>query len=242
MKRNWLLYIVVAAAVGIGASVSRGEVRMLQPEYDFGVIREVDGPQTGRVAFVNDGPDSVYVQSVRPSCGCTGADYFEAPLAKGDTTWVSFTYNPAGRPGNFTKTVKVYFGPQEERHIIRMTGRVVGAPQTLSRNYPIEDGPIRLSEKTIELRDVKPNTGRHAFIRIVNQSMDTVTPAWDYAGKELSIDCAPAKIGPGEIGSIGIFLNVPADAKAGLLEYVVPVYAVGGADTVPVTIKANVVN
>lgn len=240
MRGKSIVYLTILAFVGMGAALSRGEVRMLQPEYNFGVIREVDGPVTGEVAFVNDGPDSVYVQSVRPSCGCTGANYSEEPLAPGDTTSVSFIFNPERRPGNFTKTVKVYFGPEAERHVIRFSGRVVGSPQTLSRNYPIEAGPMRLSEKTIELRDVRPNTGRHAFVRLVNQSLDTVTPEWNYSGKELSIDVTPKQIAPGEIASLGIFLNVPAGTKTGVHEYVVPVFAAGGTDTVPVVIKAMV--
>lgn len=230
-------YLGVLVLVIIGVSLVRGKVRMLQPSYDFGVIREVDGPQTGHVEFVNDGPETTFVRSVRPSCGCTGADYFEASLAPGDTTSVSFTFNPAHRPGPFTKTVKVYFGENDERHIIRFSGVVVGSPETLSRNYPIDAGALRLAEKTIELRDVKPNTGRHAFIRMVNQSMDTIRPEWSYKGDELSIDLLPREIGPGEIASMGIFLNVPADYDKSVMECTVPLWVAGG-DTVPVTVKA----
>ncbi|MDE6558789.1 MAG: DUF1573 domain-containing protein, partial [Muribaculaceae bacterium] len=164
----WIAGVTLIA----GAAFSHAEVKLLDPDYDFGIIRETDGEQTGIARLVNVGPEATYIRDVRPSCGCTGAAYNDNLLQPGDTTTVSFTYNPSGRPGKFNKTVKVYVGDGEERHVIRLSGRVVGSAKTLSRNYPIECGPLRLSERIVDLQNVKQATGRHAFIRIVNQSMD----------------------------------------------------------------------
>lgn len=241
MKR-FRIYAFAAAAATVGAIgtiCARGEMRLIDPEYDFGIMRELDGEQTGYAHLVNDGPDTTYIRSVRPSCGCTGAFFYSDPVAPGDTTVVSFTYNPAGRPGNFTKTVKVYVGDSDERHIIRLHGRVVGSPQTLSRNYPIECGRLRLSERLVELRDVKPSTGRHAFIRMVNQSMDTVTPQWQSDSKDLSLDVTPTRLAPGEMATFGIFLNSGADA-GGSVEYVIPFKADADSAYTDIVIRANI--
>lgn len=238
MRRRTIYASMIGAALSVGVLMSRGEVRMLQPDYDFGVILEADGSKTGTMQFVNEGPDATYIRSVRPSCGCTGADFADEMLAPGDTTTVSFTYDPAGRPGPFTKTVKVYFGDKDERHIIRMHGRVIGTPATYKRNYPIEAGSLRLSERVIELRGVKPNTGRHAFIRMVNVSMDTIRPIWVNNDSMLSIDAAPEIIAPGELGTLGIFFN-NKDTISGEREYTIMLRADRDTVETPILLKVR---
>lgn len=232
---------MVAAILAGGIAITRAEVKLLDPDYNFGVIRETDGEQTGIARLVNMGPEATYIRDVRPSCGCTGAAYNDNLLQPGDTTTVSFTYNPAGRPGKFSKTVKIYVGDGEERHVIRLSGHVVGSPQTLSRNYPVECGPLRLSERIVDMRDVKQSYGRHSFIRIVNQSMDTVHPEWDYSNPALSLDLAPAEIAPGEIGTFGIFLNSRFEKQTGKVEYTIPFHAAGDSATVDIIVRADII-
>lgn len=223
------------------AMLARAEMKLVDPVYDFGIIREIDGSRTGTAHIVNVGKKDAIIRDVRPSCGCTGADYPKDPIAPGDTAVVSFTYNPAGRPGNFNKTVKVYTEDPDERLVIMLKGRVVGTPQTLSYNYPIECGPLRLSEDKIDLSNVKQGSGRHAFIRMVNQSMDTVRPIWANTDKALSIDVTPKELGPGEIATLGIYFNSRFEDKdEGNVEYVIPVKAEGDTAVVNVVIRSNI--
>ena len=41
------------------------------------------------------------------SCGCTRPEYPTKPIKPGKKGKVKVTYNPAGRPGEFRKTIKV---------------------------------------------------------------------------------------------------------------------------------------
>lgn len=236
--------IGVAAVVGVamaGVAAVRAEVRLLDPVYDFGLIKEVDGAREGYARIVNEGSEPTYIRDVRPSCGCTGADYPRGEIAPGDTATVSFTYNPIGRPGNFNKTVKVYLGDSDERLIIRLKGRVLGTPQTLSGNYPIESGRLRLSEKNVDLSNIKEGAGRHTFIRMVNQSMDTIRPVWVNNYKALSIDVTPRELAPGEIATLGIFFNTRFEDKTGDVEYVIPVKAEGDEEIAEVRIVSHII-
>lgn len=240
--KNILKSVFVISILALGACWARSAVKLIDPEYDFGIIREVDGEATGHARLVNLGPDTTYIRSVRPSCGCTGVSFFEDPLAPGDTTVISFSYDPAGRLGNFTKTVKVYVGDDDERHIVRLKGRVVGSAKSLARNYPVECGRLRLSDKTVEIRDVKPGAGRHAFIRMVNQSMDTVAPVWEGHDKALSLDVTPTRLAPGEIATFGIFFNTRFEPRRGPVEYVIPFKAEGDSAFTDITIRANILS
>lgn len=211
-----------AVALCWGAAKNADRLRLLNPEYDFGIIREADGERTGTARLVNESADTTYIRDVRPSCGCTGASYNDAPLAPGDTTLVAFTYDPAGRPGHFSKSVKIYVGNSDERHTVRLFGTVLGTPQTLSRNYPVECGPLRLSEDLLEVPDVKEGTARHTFVRMVNQSADSISPSWSNPSEALSISVVPEKLGPGDIGTLGIYFNTRLEPRSGTVEYDIP--------------------
>lgn len=234
------LIIFSATAILCGAAWLHAEVRLIDPEYNFGLIKEVDGVAHGKARLVNDGPDTIEITSVRPSCGCTAADYTKGPILPGDTAEVTFSYNPLQRPGEISKSVKVYVSPGKQRYVIFLTGRVLGSSQTLARNYPIEAGPMRLSEKILEARDVKPNTGRHAFLRVVNQSMDTITPTWNFPDTVVSIQMTPKRLAPGEIGSIGLYFNSRFEPRRGNIEYQIPFSTLEDSTSTIVTLRANI--
>lgn len=238
---GWLRSAAIFAAGTLFAIAAMGEseIKLLNGEYDFGVIKEADGVQTGYARVVNLGSDETYIRELRPSCGCTGADFDKDVLAPGDTALISFSYDPKGRPGNFDKTVRVYFGQGDSRTVIHLKGRVLGTPETLSKNYPVECGRLRLSERVAETPAVKRGLGRHVFIRLMNQSMDTIHPVWENNYKALSIDVYPKDIAPGDIASLGIYLNSRFEDREGdELEYVIPIKAEGDEESVDIVLKA----
>lgn len=237
--RNKYRYIGLGCvALILGMAIAGGKTRLIDTEYNFGVLKEQDGSVTGRARVVNEGPDTTYVRDVRPSCGCTGAEYSTALLAPGDTAFVSFTYNPIGRPGTIGKTVKIYMGDDDERHVVRLTGRVVGSEETLRRNYPVACGALRLSDSIVDLGRIPENSGRHSFLRIVNATADSVTPLYVNDNKAIAIDVTPKVLVPGDIGTFGIYLNTKFTDTIGRVEYHVPVWAEGDSVRATVSIRA----
>ena len=228
---------ICAVALLLGEALAGGKSVLLDPVYDFGVLRERDGNVADTARVVNVGSDTTYVRDVRPSCGCTGAEYVQDSLAPGDTTVVSFTYNPIGRPGTIRKTVKIYMGDADERHIVNLTGRVVGSPETLSRNYPVACGRIRLSDSIVDMGRISENSGRHSFVRIINGSTDTVSPRFENLNRALSVDITPEKLLPGDVGTLGIYMNTKFIDSLGYVAYAVPVWAEGDSVRVDVSVR-----
>lgn len=239
MGKLTMAVLFAGAAFDISADY---EIQLLSSDYDFGVMKEVAGPSTGEVKIVNLGPDPTYIRQVRPSCGCTGADYFQGEIAPGDTAWVSFTYNPAGRPGRFEKTVKVLTGDDSRKHVIRIHGTVLGAPETLDRSYPVEAGPLRLTEKTADLGKVVKGRSRHFFINLYNQTPDSLPVSLKSSDKALDLDITPKVIGPGDIATMSIYLNSRSVEQEGPNEFSAEIYA-GDAKspTATVDIRANII-
>lgn len=215
----------VCTAAFLGAvAVASGQLRWLSTEYDFGTWREASGPRTGVVKAVNEGPDTVIITRVKPSCGCTAAGYDRDPIAPGDTTTVSFTYDPARRPGTFAKTVRVYIAGQDSPTIIHIRGTIVGTPASLAADYPIEYGALRLATDHVALPATPYGKNSYGVLRGYNQSDDTVKMNLVVHGPDdaLSADMAAKNVPPGEVFAISFCLN-GAVALPGLNSYLVEV-------------------
>ena len=67
------------------------------------------GPQvTGEFEFKNVGKDKLIIQSIQPSCGCTGVIANEKKeFLPGETGKIKFTFNTEGRGGMNEKTITV---------------------------------------------------------------------------------------------------------------------------------------
>lgn len=233
---------ILTAALVCAAFVPEAgaELKWLAESYDFGVFKEVDGPRTGEVRFVNLGPESTVINKVRPSCGCTGASYTDKVLEPGDTATVTFTYNPMGRPGRFEKTVKVYTGADDDMKVIKIRGTVVGAPATLERDYPVEAGPLRLSARKAEAKDVRYGTARHLFLNVYNASGDPVTPVITNDNPALTVGVNPSVIPAGDLATIGFYINTRDDDRMGPVEYPVTL-SVDGREVATLTATATIV-
>lgn len=209
MKKGFRkISFAIVSAVGLISAVSIfADFELLTAEYDFGLMKEVEGPKTGKVFLVNRGEKPDFIRQVRPSCGCTDSNFPEGEIAPGDTTWVSFTYNPEGRPGAFRKTVRVVTGEDEARHVIVIKGTVLGESGSLEKYYPVSNGPLRLTEGKILFGNLRLGTARHYFIRGYNQSPDTIYPRMLSENKDLEVECTPEAVAPGEIATLSFYLN-----------------------------------
>ena len=216
---------------------SQAKVKWLQTEYDFGTWHEAQGKRTGIARFVNTGPDTVAIASVRPSCGCTGADWYQDPVAPGDTAWVSFTYDPTRRPGRFEKTVKVYTAPGRQLQVINIRGTVVGTPETLQRDYPVEMGGLRMAGLEYDFGATPQGTPRHGYLTGYNQASDTIRPTVSLAKGPLDARIAAHGVAPGEPFTVGFFLTT-RELSPGAHSWPVRLHC--GGKTLNLTVSADI--
>jgi hypothetical protein len=205
----WVLFLI--SATGMMAQQS---VKWLEKDYDFGVWKEISGPRTGVSRFINISNDSISILDVKPSCGCTSATYSDHLLAPGDTATVTYTYDPEGRPGRFSKSVKMALSTGE-KYAIRITGSVIGTPESLRILYPIEAGHIFLTPiRQPEDRIIFGNTTSY-FVNAYNESPDSINPVARTAVKGVKVERAKGKIGPGDVATFGIYFDTRAHGEMG---------------------------
>lgn len=87
------------------AVMSQSQLKWENEMHDFGDIAK-DKPVSFDFTFTNTTKETILISSVRPSCGCTAANYTKTPIKPGEKGVVTATFN-ANAPSNFNKTVTV---------------------------------------------------------------------------------------------------------------------------------------
>lgn len=121
------IIIAIMAITGLSAAGNGSAAIAFDTErHDFGNINENGGKATTEFVFHNTGDAPLVIISVTTSCGCTKPDYPKRPVAPGDSAAIKVAYNPKGRPGEFSKVIKVTTNdPSHEVVKLRITGVVI---------------------------------------------------------------------------------------------------------------------
>lgn len=236
MKDLRKILVTLCLLISVFAS---GQVAWIETDYDFGTWPETEGPRAGYARLVNLGSKPTIINYVKPTCGCTVAEFTDEEIAPGDTATITFSYNPAGRPGRFNKSIKVSTGTDNHIDIITIRGTVIGSDRTLATMYPVALGPLRMTKKRLHLGDVRYGAARNEFLHAYNQSADSITIGWDNVPPQISITTSGAKIAPGDIASIGIFFNTLEESAMG--EHVYTFDLTAGNATTTVEVAADIV-
>ena len=86
--------------------------------YDFGKVSQGDLLEH-TFSFTNEGDAKLMIQSVQPSCGCTGAAIGDKKeFDKGETGEIKVTFNTQGRSGIITKTVTITTNDEANPQVI----------------------------------------------------------------------------------------------------------------------------
>ena len=118
------LILMSAVALNIMAAGKGAEMTFNEKTHDFGTIKEANGPVTHTFEFTNTGGEPLVIINVNASCGCTRPEYPKEPIMPGKKGKVKVTFNPAGRPGEFSKEVKIRTNG-DKRPILCITGTVI---------------------------------------------------------------------------------------------------------------------
>lgn len=119
-----LLSVVALNAQEVQKQTKGAAISAPEEQFDFGTIKEADGPVTHAFTIKNVGNAPLVITRASASCGCTKPKFSTEPIAPGKSTKIEVTYKPAGRPGQFVKTVAVYSNGKEGAFILRIKGVV----------------------------------------------------------------------------------------------------------------------
>ena len=176
---------------------SQAEVTWVETTHDFGTILESEGRVTCSLRLVNTGDSALTIIRVRPTCGCTAGDFPHEPIAPGDTAAITLTYYTAGRPGYFDKDVYVYTNAHPSKSIVSITGEVIGSPETLQGQYPVEVGSLRLNSLNALVGELNKGSSRLVYLKGLNTSLDSLVIDIDNSAAAVKGDVLPDTVRPG---------------------------------------------
>ncbi len=115
-------------------------MKFTETTHDFGTITEDGGKVSCTFELTNAGTADLFIDNVQGSCGCAVPEWSKPPIAPGQKGFVKVTFNPANRPGAFTKTVKVKSNCSDSPTTLTIQGNVVRAPESTGSLKPGSDG------------------------------------------------------------------------------------------------------
>jgi hypothetical protein len=170
--------------------------------YDFGVIKEADGPRTFSFIVTNKGNQPLVIQNVVPSCGCTSPDWTKTPVPPNGGGKITAIFDPAGRSGVFNKTLTVYTNSKPNVITLTIKGEVVPRVRGIDELYTWPVGPVRFEGKEIMFSTVAKTQKKIRVMPAVNTSKEPVKVEFTDAPGHLIIKMAPATLGPGQKGLV----------------------------------------
>ncbi len=123
MKKLTAILFILCATLTARADAT---IEIGSKSYDFGTIREADGPVSHTFTITNTGDTPLVITSVRAACGCTRPEYSKEPVSPGKSVDIKVTYLPAGRPGEFKRDITVKSNAKNaKRMVLSIAGTVI---------------------------------------------------------------------------------------------------------------------
>jgi hypothetical protein len=201
--KNVIAGLVIMVFVSAGFSQTKGPSLSFEKQtHDFGTMKEEAGTATYNFKFVNTGGTPLIIQNVRATCGCTAPNWTREPIPPGGNGFVAATYNPAGRPGAFSKYL--YVDSNSDQGSIRLTikGEVTPKPRTIEDEYRYSMGALRLKANHLAFGSVN-NTGKKDYrMEIINNSDKQINLGFQRVPDHIDIKFVPEVLKPNEKGAV----------------------------------------
>ena len=216
-RRHILLTLLALCAF---ATAAQAQLVFTPDTWDFGTIRETDGRVSHTFTGENRGNTPVVILDVVTTCGCTVPQFTKRPIRPGEKTTVKVTFDPANRPGAFTKELGVYSSERKKVATLTIRGNVTPRMKSTEELYPVDaGGGLRLSTTLNAFSYIRPGQQVQSAIGYANTSGKTIRlELRPLESSGLLTVTAPREIAPGEQGSINVAYLIPeTDPRYGTL-------------------------
>jgi len=119
-----IIFICMAILLATGSASAQAVISADKTTHEFGEIKEADGKVSHSFEIKNTGDQPLVITRVIASCGCTTPEWTKEPIAAGKTGKIQVSFDPANRPGPFTKTMSVYSNGKTGSFILTIRGDV----------------------------------------------------------------------------------------------------------------------
>lgn len=153
---------------------NKGVLEFINNDFDFGEIKEEDGPAIHEFEFENKGTAPLIISNVKASCGCTTPGWSKEPVLPGERGFVKAQYNPRNRPGNFRKTLTITTNGEPTVVRAYIKGKVIPKVKSLEEQMAVKIGNTRFKSRSVNMGRVTTEKKVTKSFDIYNDSADTL--------------------------------------------------------------------
>lgn len=181
--------------LGQSAAFSQASFNFEHTSFDFGVVKEENGPVTHRFAFTNQGDTPLIVKGVKSSCGCTTPDWTREPVAPGEKGYIIARYDPRNRPGAFRKSMHIQSNAPNSPTIF-ISGTVQSKPRSIADEFPNKLGNLRSRYRTMNIGRITTEKPVIKPFELYNDSDKPIVVKGFVAAPHIKLDFQPDTISP----------------------------------------------
>lgn len=169
---KYKLLSILAMALMHGISWAQPVIKFSRESHDFGEVIE------GKLAsyefeITNVGNQPLIVNNVQASCGCTSPFWTKEPIMPGKTGTIKATYNSAGRPGPFNKTLTILSNAENSNKMLTIKGNVVKKEDKVYTEEQKKNSPkITIEKSSFKIGKLEVNQKGTAKITVTNKGVD----------------------------------------------------------------------
>lgn len=204
MKRIVLIWTVFILSTSCFAR-SGATIDFVTKNHDFGVVSEEDKTVSYNFTFKNTGDSPLVINKAIASCGCTTPEYPKEPIGAGAYSSIRVTYNTAGRPGAFHKTITVYSNdPENPNIVLTISGSVKSRSENIEETYPKDMQGLRLQRTQLNFLNAKIGSIETERIDIMNASNSSIRISFNKVPKHITVTASKYILKPHETGTLTI--------------------------------------
>jgi len=192
-----LIFAVYPLADVSAQQASEMSIEFTKTVHDFGDIDINSGPRSYAFFFKNISNQTVIIQTVISSCGCTTPEWTREPIKPGDKGKIDVTFLNDQGAYPFDKSLTVYVTGSSRPIVLRIKGVVTQKPKSVKQQYPVKIGHLGLKKNLIDYGQAHYGSISKGAIEVVNLGNTPIKVTFTDLSKGFYINANPEVIGAG---------------------------------------------
>lgn len=168
------LFIICQTNLQLRAGDLSGVMRVDVPVFDFGTVKDSQGPLSCEFVLENISDGPVCILDITSSCGCTRAKWPKSPVKPGKSAVIKATFDNDEGPVPFDKALTVRLTGTDELIFLHMTGNVIKDLDNPGSEFSSRIGLVRLKDRILDMGHLKELDVREGRFTIYNPYRDSV--------------------------------------------------------------------
>ncbi|AGY54002.1 hypothetical protein BRDCF_p1375 [Bacteroidales bacterium CF] len=197
---NLCAALILALYPLAGASaqqVTEMSIEFNKTVHDFGYIDINSGPKSYAFYFKNISKQTVIIQTVISSCGCTTPEWTKEPIKPGENGKIDVTFLNDQGAYPFDKSLTVYVTGSSRPIVLRIKGVVTQKPKSVKQQYPVKIGHLGLKKNQIDYGQAYYGSISKGAVEVVNLAGSPIKVTFTDFSKGFYINANPEVIGAG---------------------------------------------